>query len=190
MAHLVKNLPAMRETWVRFLGWEDPLEKRKTTHSSVLAWRILGLTLESQRVGHDGVCSFSCVQLLATLWTMAHQAPLRMVLSRQECWNGLPFPPLDDIPNPGIEPQSPVLANRFFTAELSRNCLVGLNLIMWVLKSTLPGWDGGKRKRWLWKNGQRDALLLPLKIVRGSHEPKKMSGFYKLEKARKQVLLA
>ena len=38
---LVKNPPAMRETWVRRLGWEDPLEKGKATHSSILAWRIL-----------------------------------------------------------------------------------------------------------------------------------------------------
>ena len=37
VAQLVKNLPAMRETWVQSLGWEDPLEKRKTTHSSILA---------------------------------------------------------------------------------------------------------------------------------------------------------
>ena len=40
VAQLVKNLPAMRETWVQSLGWEDPLEKGKTTHSSVLAWEI------------------------------------------------------------------------------------------------------------------------------------------------------
>ena len=39
-AQLVKNPPAMRETWVQFLGWEDPLEKGKATHSSILAWRI------------------------------------------------------------------------------------------------------------------------------------------------------
>ena len=37
---VVKNLPAKQETWVRSLGWEDPLEKKKTTHSSILAWRI------------------------------------------------------------------------------------------------------------------------------------------------------
>ena len=37
---MVKNLPAMQETWVRFLGWEDPLEKEMATHSSILAWRI------------------------------------------------------------------------------------------------------------------------------------------------------
>ena len=60
MAQTVKNLPAMQETWVRNLGWEDPLEKEMATHSSVLAWGIpwteepgwlqsLGL----QRVEHD-----------------------------------------------------------------------------------------------------------------------------------------
>jgi len=52
---LVKNPPAMQETLVQFLGWEDPLEKGKATHSSILAWRIPG-TIQSmglQRVGHD-----------------------------------------------------------------------------------------------------------------------------------------
>ena len=39
VAHLVKNLPAMQETWVPSLGWEDPLVKGKATHSSILAWR-------------------------------------------------------------------------------------------------------------------------------------------------------
>ena len=38
VAQLVKNLPSMRETWIRFLGWEDPLEKGIATHSSILAW--------------------------------------------------------------------------------------------------------------------------------------------------------
>ena len=40
VAQLVKNLPAMQETWVLSLGWEDPLENGKATHSSILAWRI------------------------------------------------------------------------------------------------------------------------------------------------------
>ena len=40
VAQVVKNLPVMWETWVRSLGWEDPLEKGKATHSSILAWRI------------------------------------------------------------------------------------------------------------------------------------------------------
>ena len=41
MAQMVKNLPAMQETWVQSLGREDPLEKGMATHSSILAWRIL-----------------------------------------------------------------------------------------------------------------------------------------------------
>ena len=40
VAQLVKNLPVMQETWVRSLGWEDPLEKGMATYSSILAWRI------------------------------------------------------------------------------------------------------------------------------------------------------
>ena len=40
IAQLVKNLPTMQETWVQFLGWEDPLEKEMATHSSILAWEI------------------------------------------------------------------------------------------------------------------------------------------------------
>ena len=58
------------------------------------------------------------VQLFATPWTVAHQAPLSMEYSRQECWSGLPFPPPGDLPNPGIEPTSlvsPALAGGFFT---------------------------------------------------------------------------
>ena len=60
MSQSVKNLPAMRETWVQFLGREDLLEEGMATHSSVLAWRIPwteepgGLqSVGSQRVGHD-----------------------------------------------------------------------------------------------------------------------------------------
>ena len=40
VAQLVKNPPAMWETWIQSLGWEDPLEKGKATHSSILAWRL------------------------------------------------------------------------------------------------------------------------------------------------------
>ena len=51
---MVKNLPAMQETWVRSLVWEDPLEKGKATHSSILAWRIPWTTVHgAQRVGHN-----------------------------------------------------------------------------------------------------------------------------------------
>ena len=60
VAQMVKDLPAMWETWVRPLGWEDPLEMGMATHSSILAWRIPwteepgGLqSMASQRVRHD-----------------------------------------------------------------------------------------------------------------------------------------
>ena len=60
MAQMVTNLLAMWETWVRSLRWADPLEKRMTTHSSILAWRILWTeelgrlqSVGSQRVGQD-----------------------------------------------------------------------------------------------------------------------------------------
>ena len=55
VTQLVKNPPAMWDTWVRSLGWEDPLEKGKITHSSILAWRIPWTiqSMGSQRVGHN-----------------------------------------------------------------------------------------------------------------------------------------
>ena len=63
---------------------------------------------------------FSHVQLFATLWTVAHQAPLSKGLSRQECWSGLPCPSPGDLPGPGIEPtsfKSPALVDGFFTTS-------------------------------------------------------------------------
>ena len=60
MAQKVKRLPTMWETWVRSLGWEDPLEKEVATHFSTLAWKIPWMeehgglqSMGSQRVGHD-----------------------------------------------------------------------------------------------------------------------------------------
>ena len=47
MAQLVKNLPAIWETWVQFLGWEDPLQKGMATHSSILAWVVYSMGLRS-----------------------------------------------------------------------------------------------------------------------------------------------
>ena len=60
---------------------------------------------------------FSCIQLFATQWTVARQAPLSMGFSRQEYWNGLPCPPPGDLPNPGIKPTSPAMAGVFFSTE-------------------------------------------------------------------------
>ena len=55
------------------------------------------------------VKSLSCVQLFATPWAIAHQAPPSMGFSRQEFWSGLSFPSLEDLPDPEIEPGSPAL---------------------------------------------------------------------------------
>ena len=66
VAQRLKRLPPMWETWVRSLGWEDPLEKEMVTHSSILAWRIPWMdkpgrlqSTGSQRVGHDWATSLS-----------------------------------------------------------------------------------------------------------------------------------
>ena len=61
------------------------------------------------------VKSLSHVQLFATPWTVAYQAPPSMGFSRRECWSGLPFPSPGDLPDPGIEPRSPALQADAFT---------------------------------------------------------------------------
>ena len=63
------------------------------------------------------VKSLSHVQLLATPWTVAYQASLFMGFSRQEYWNGLPFPSPGDLPHPGIEPRPPASEADALTSE-------------------------------------------------------------------------
>ena len=65
---------------------------------------------------HACVHAQSCsrVQLFATPWTVARQAPLSMGFPRQEFWSGLPLHPPGDLPNPGIESESLALADRYF----------------------------------------------------------------------------
>ena len=80
MAQRLKFLPAMQETWVWSLGWEDPLEKEIATHSSILAWRIPWMeepgglqSMGSQRVGHDSKANtallLSLVFMNNCIWT-------------------------------------------------------------------------------------------------------------------------
>ena len=79
------------------------------------------------------VQSGNCGQLSATLWAVAHQAPLSVGFPRQEYWTGLPFSPPGDLLDPGIESESPALAGECFTTEppekpklrLSETYLVG-----------------------------------------------------------------
>ena len=78
---------------------------------------------------------FSPVRLFATLWTIAHSAPLSMGFSRQEYWGGLLCPPPGYLPNPGIEPASltsPALSGGFFTTS---KCRLGSTNIFGLEKS-------------------------------------------------------
>ena len=78
VAQLVKNPPAMWETCVWSLGWEDPLEKGKTTHSSILAWRIpwTVLSMGSQRVGHNWTTfSLSLSMICLLFWPILSKVP-------------------------------------------------------------------------------------------------------------------
>ena len=69
----------------------------------------------------------SHVRLFVTPWTVTYQALLSMGLSRQEYWHGLPFPPPEDLPDPGLEPMSlmsPALAGGFFTTSATWEALI------------------------------------------------------------------
>ena len=88
---------------------------------------------QSDSVMHTRMCALlSHVQLFATPWTVAHQAPLSMEFSRQEYWSGLPFPSPGDLSNPGTELASlvpPALTGSFFTtsplqfSSVAQSCL-------------------------------------------------------------------
>ena len=85
-----------------------------------------------------------CVQLFATPWTIAHQAPLSKEVSRQEHWNGLPYPSSGDLPDPGIGPMSlvpPSLAGRLFTTSATWEDFLFLVAVFLVIQSCLTLWD-------------------------------------------------
>ena len=84
VAQLVKNLPPMRETWVWFLGWEDPLEKRMATHFSILAWRI-PWTIQSWNIVMDYTVSF-VKELDKTEWLTFHFHSLTYVKLQHLGW--------------------------------------------------------------------------------------------------------
>ena len=92
---------------------------------------------------------FSRVPLFATLWTVAHQAPLSMGFSRQEYWSELPCSPPGDIPDLGIEPtslMSPVLVGRFFTTGAIWEALAFHRRRQWYPTPVLlPGKSHGRR---------------------------------------------
>ena len=91
-----------------------------------------------------------------TPWTVACQAPLSMEFSRQESWSGLPFPPPQDLPDPGIQPMSPTspaLAGRFFTTAPPGKPTAGIkpnkNVASEEVKVWKRAWSrGGEAKPW------------------------------------------
>ena len=111
---------------------------------------------------------FSHVQLFATLCTVAFQAPLFMGFSRQEYWSGLPWLPLGDLPNPGIESvslTSPALAGRFFTTSATQEAL-------WKRKSWKALWRIVSTAPWLmmWKEAKCSDLARQLTFTwRSAH---------------------
>ena len=79
----------------------------------------------------------SHVQLFATPWTVAYQAPRSMGFSRQEYWSGLPFPSPRDLPNPGIEPGSPTLQTDALLSKPPRKPGLLIRNVELVLKGDL-----------------------------------------------------
>ena len=79
--------------------------------------QITSLGIKSTHWNKNEMKSLIHVWLCATPWTVTHQAPLSMGFPRQEYWSGLPFPSPGDLPDPGIEPQSPTLQADPLTSE-------------------------------------------------------------------------
>ena len=98
------------------------------------------------------VKSLSRVRLFATPQTVACQAPLSMGFSRQECWSGLPFPSPGDIPDPGIEPESPPLQADALPWEPNESQFLGR-----LIRSRGP--QGGERDLGLLKQRQGSRVL-------------------------------
>ena len=82
---------------------------------------------------------FSHVQLFATLWTVAHQAPLCMGFSRQEYWSGLPIPSPANLPDSGIEPESPALQADSLPSESESEVAQSCPTLCDPMDCSLPG---------------------------------------------------
>ena len=99
--------PARLLEWVvNFCCWGSS-QPRDRTHICIVGDSLPLSHLGSPQPRYMRVCVLSCfrhVRLVATLWTIAHQAALSMGFPRQEYWSGLPCSPPGDLPNPGIEP--------------------------------------------------------------------------------------
>ena len=155
---MLKHLPTTRETCVRSLGREDPLEKEMATHSSNLAWRIPAAAEPgglpsggSRRVGHDwsdlaaaAACGANTLPFQPSPlrhkpgWKVKVKPLSRVRLfatpvdcrSRGSSVHGLPFPSPGDLPDPGIEHRSPPLQADTLTSEPPGNLSSWVDLLL------------------------------------------------------------
>ena len=91
--------------------WEQ--EEKGLTEDEMVGWIVSSMDMSLSKL----CVSCSVVSDSANPWTVARQAPLSKEFSGQGYWSGLPFPSPEDLPDPGIEPGSPALADRLFTSE-------------------------------------------------------------------------
>ena len=134
-----------------------------TTDWSVLisghnSWPILNYIIYVQS-------HFSCVQLFATLWTVARKSPLSMGFSRQEYWSGLWCPPPGDLPDPGIEPvslRSPTLGSRVFiiSATWKARIIYKLNHMKLLVFDKNYSLCGLRIIFWLWIAYEEKTIIL------------------------------
>ena len=121
--------------------------------------------------------------LFVTLWIVALQALLSMGLSRQESWSGLPFPPLGDLPNPGIKPvslMSPALAGGFFTVappgKFSGLSMWAPNpLTGFLVRHTEKEKDTKEKVMWRWAE---DGVMQPQGMLLATRSWKKQERFF------------
>ena len=151
-------------------SWIFTLYKLGISNSKLLRKRHNLLHLECCVYVHVGV-SLSHVQLFATPWSVARQAPLSLRFSRKENWSGLPFPYPGDLPNPGIKPRSPSLQVDSLPAEptgqprmlwSSRNhCLTMLlSIILALTVQWLPPRDSSSESPWFKLGGEKTFFWL------------------------------
>ena len=124
------------------------------TDDEMVGWHYRLIGHESGQTLEDGegqgslaccspcvLSSFSRVRLFVTPWTVGCQAPLSMGFSRQEYWSGLPFPSLENLPDPGIESRSPVLQADFYHLSYREDPKAYLRLLIFLLAILIPACD-------------------------------------------------
>ena len=107
---------AHSQTWLS--NWAPPKRGGALSALQFPVFTSLPVSTSQNQSSWRGVLGVAGVRLFATLWTLAHQAPLSVEFSRQEYWSGLPFPSPGNLPNPGVEPRSPELQAEPLPPEL------------------------------------------------------------------------